>query len=144
LRQTAIILGLLVIAPSIAHAATINVAVGPGLSFSPSTVNINTGDTVSWNWNAATHTSTSNSSTTAEAWDSGFKTTGSFTHTFTHAGDWPYYCQVHSFPGGTAMNGVVHVSAAATTAVPTLSPRALLMLAIALAFAGTIAIRITR
>lgn len=129
---------------SIASGATVNVAVGPGLSFSPSTVNINVGDTVSWNWNSATHTSTSNSAVTAEAWDSGLKTTGSFTHTFTNGGDWPYYCSLHSFPGGTAMNGVVHVNAAAPAVVPALSPRALLMLAIALAFAGTIAIRITR
>jgi plastocyanin len=123
-----------------AFGATVNVAVGPGFTFSPNPVNINVGDTVQWNWAGATHSSTSNATTGVDAWDSALKSSGSFTHTFNNAGDFPYYCSLHSFPGGTAMNGIVHVAAPVTTAVPALSPRVLLILLIALAIIGATAI----
>jgi hypothetical protein len=54
-----------------------------------------------------------------EVWDSGFLSSGTFSHTFTTPGNYPYYCQVHSVPGGTAMNGVVIVSGLGATATPT-------------------------
>jgi plastocyanin len=111
--KTAVTAGILFLAPVVVFGAIVDVAVGPGLSFTPSTVTINTGDTVRWTWSGALHTSTSNTTTGAEVWDSGLKSTGTFSHTFTHTGDWPYYCSLHSFPGGTAMNGVVHVAAPA-------------------------------
>ena len=117
-------------------AAIVNVTVGPGLSYSPNPVNINVGDTVQWNWAGAFHSSTSNAGSTLEVWDSGQKSTGSFSHTFTHAGSFGYFCTVH----GVVMSGTVVSAAPATTAVPTLSPRALLLLAAALALLGAIAI----
>jgi len=121
---------------SAAFAATVNVAVGPGISYTPPTVSINAGDTVQWNWNGALHSSTSNASSTLEVWDSGQISTGSFSHTFTHGGTFGYFCTVH----GTLMTGTVQVTAPATTAVPALSSRALLLLAVALALVGAIAI----
>ena len=56
-----------------------------------------------------------------------------FFHVFTTPGTYPYYCMVHSFPGGTFMNGVVEVIGPATatptptvtltfTVAPTLTP----------------------
>ena len=122
---------------SAASAVTVNVTVGPGLTYSPNPVSIDVGDTVQWNWaGGVAHSSTSNSSSPLETWDSGVKTTGSFSHTFTHPGSWGYFCTVH----GLAMTGSVQVSAPATTAVPALSSRALLLLAVALALIGAIAV----
>ena len=119
-----------------AAAATTNVTVGPGFSYSPPTVTINVGDTVQWNWAGALHSSTSNPASTLEVWDSGAISTGSFTHTFTHSGTFGYFCTVH----GIIMSGTVVVNAPATTAVPVLSPRALLLLVVALALIGAVAI----
>ena len=115
---------LLIIAPIAVRGATVDVTVGPGLSFTPASVTIAIGDTVRWDWAGALHSSTSDNTTGAEVWNSGLKSTGTFSHTFSTAGDWPYYCTLHSSPGGTAMNGVVHVTAAPTlTSVnPTAGP----------------------
>ena len=123
----AVVAGLLIVISIVAQAATVDVTVGPGLSFTPSSVNINVGDTVRWTWAGALHTSTSNTTTGAEVWNSGLKSSGTFSHTFTNAGNWPYYCSLHSFPGGTAMNGVVRVTSAAPTLTsinPTAGPTA--------------------
>ena len=109
--RVAVIIAILLIVPACAFAVTVNVAVGPGLTFNPSSVTIAPGDTVSWNWAGAPHTSTSDSSTGSDVWNSGVLVVGSFTHTFNTVGDFPYYCALHSFPGGTFMNGVVHVAA---------------------------------
>jgi plastocyanin len=94
------------------------VQVGPGLSFSPATVTVAPGETVIWSFQAF-HTSTSDSQTGPEAWDSGSLSSGTFSHTFQVPGTYPYYCAVHSYPGGFAMNGVVEVSGADLTATPT-------------------------
>lgn len=108
-------------------AADQTIAVGPGISFSPSTVSISPGETVTWTWASGSlpHSTTSDATTGPEVWDSGVQTTGSFAHTFNTPGNYAFYCQVHSFAGGTAMNGVVQVAAAATptaTATPTPPP----------------------
>lgn len=97
------------------------VQVGPGLSFSPPVVTVAPGETVTWNFNA-THTSTSDSQTGPETWDSGFLSSGTFAHTFQTPGSYPYYCALHSFAGGTMMNGVVEVSGAGATPTPTTTP----------------------
>jgi len=122
-RAIAFLIAASVAAP--AAAATVTVTVGPGISFSPTTVNINVGDSVQWNWAVGSlpHTSQSNTTTGAEVWNSGIKSSGSFSHTFTNAGNWPYYCSIHSSPTGTAMNGVVHVASPAPTLV-TVNPGA--------------------
>ncbi len=108
----------LLTAPGLLWAATVNVGVGPGLTFTPNSVTVAPGDTVQWNFAFGfPHTTTSDRTTGAEAWNSGIRSSGSFSHTFTTAGDWPYYCTLHSLPaflGGTSMNGVVHVAAPPT------------------------------
>ena len=95
------------------------VQVGPGIAFSPSTVTVSPGEAVIWSFQAF-HTSTSDTATGPEVWDSGFRSSGAFSHTFQTPGTYPFYCQVHSFPGGTAMNGVVQVLGAGVT--PTSTP----------------------
>ncbi len=102
------------------HAATHTVDVGPGLAFSPDNLTIVEGDTVTWNFLAPSHTTTSNATTGADAWDSGVTPSGgTFSHTFTTLGDHPYYCAVHSFAGGTMMNGVISVAGAPVAPVIT-------------------------
>ncbi len=124
-----------------ALAATVDVNVGPGLSFNPSSVTITQGDTIRWVWQGASHSSTSNTNVGPEVWDSTVLTNGTFSHTFNTVGDWPYYCSLHSSPSGTAMNGVVHVLAPAPAATPTLSMTVLMVMLIALATIGVIALR---
>jgi plastocyanin len=99
------------------------VQVGPATQFSPSTVTVAPGETVIWSFQAF-HTSTSDTPVGPEVWDSGFLSSGTFSHTFNTPGSYPYYCQVHSSPGGTAMNGVVVVSGLGATPTPTATPTA--------------------
>lgn len=106
---------------ALAAAATVDVAVGPGLTFDPPSVTIAPGDTVRWTFSGF-HTSTSDASSGAEVWDSGYLASGTFSHTFTTAGDYPYYCALHSTPGGTAMNAVVHVIAAPAVTITAVTP----------------------
>lgn len=99
------------------------VTIGPSISFNPPIVTIAPGERVIWTWAASPHTTTSDATTGADAWDSGIQPTGAtFSHLFTTAGTFPYYCQVHSFPGGTLMNGVVQVTGPAITPTPTPTP----------------------
>jgi plastocyanin len=108
------------------------VTIGPGIAFNPSTVTVVPGERVTWTWAASSHTTTSDSFAGPEVWNSGIQPFGaSFSHVFTTAGSFPYYCAVHSFPGGTAMNGVVQVvlptatPTPSVTAVPPPSPTSL-------------------
>jgi plastocyanin len=108
-------------------AADRTVDVGPGIGFAPPSVSVAPGEKVTWVWHGALHSSTSDAETGPEVWDSGIISTGSFEHVFTTPGSYPYYCMVHSFPGGTLMNGVVEVVAPPTltpTAAPTLTDTA--------------------
>jgi plastocyanin len=105
------------------------VTVGPATSFSPANVSVAPGEKVTWVWVGVFHSSTSEATAGPEVWDSGIISTGSFSHVFTAPGTYPYYCSLHSFPGGTLMNGVVEVivppTATATptaTSTPTASP----------------------
>jgi len=111
--------GLLALVPAGAARADKTVQVGPGNTFTLSMVTVAPGETVTWNFNEF-HTSTSDATMGPEVWDSGFLSIGTFSHTFSTPGTYPYYCQVHSFPGGTAMNGEVQVVGA--TATPTRTP----------------------
>jgi len=107
--------------PPRAARADQTVTIGPGISFTPSSVTIAPGERVTWTWAATGHSTTSDSATGPEVWDSGIQSFGaSFSHVFTAPGSFPYYCKVHSFPGGTAMNGVVQV--VLPTATPTVTP----------------------
>jgi plastocyanin len=105
--------------PASAAAVDQTVAIGPGFVFSPATVTVSPGDTVTWVWQDGPHSSTSDATSGPETWDSGILGTGAtFAHTFQTPGDHPYYCVVHSFPGGTMMNGVVRVIAVTATPTP--------------------------
>jgi plastocyanin len=66
---------------------------------------VSLGSTVMWtNNDSMPHTVTSSSS----AFDSGSMASGqTFSHTFTIAGDYPYFCSIH---GQSSMNGVVRVT----------------------------------
>ena len=73
------------------------------------TTTITVGTEVSWDWQLGTHTSTSGPCPPCafdNNWNSGLKTSGSFTHTFTQPGTFPYFCGVHT----TMMTGTVVVN----------------------------------
>ena len=107
-------------AAAIGARADQTVTIGPGISFTPSTVTIAPGERVTWTWAASGHSTTSDSATGPEVWDSGVQNLGnSFSHVFTTPGSFSYYCKVHSVPGGTSMNGVVQVVLPTVTPPPT-------------------------
>ncbi len=74
-----------------------------------STTTIHAGDTVQWNWLSGTHSTTSGvcalGCVANGFWDSGVASSGTFQHTFSTTGTFPYFCQVH----GNMMQGVVVV-----------------------------------
>ena len=71
-----------------------------------STTTINAGQTVTWQWAGSSHSSTSGNCCSASGmWDSGVKSSGSFSYTFASAGNYPYFCSVH----GSMMTGTVVV-----------------------------------
>jgi plastocyanin/LysM repeat protein len=82
------------------------------IAFNPGTVTIHVGQTVTWrNDDTAPHTTTSGSCpggvcTPLMGWDSGTLNPGqSFSHQFTTAGTFPYYCRIH----GAMMQGTIIV-----------------------------------
>jgi len=99
----------------------------PDMTFSPSAININAGDTVTFKNGGGTHNVTSDpGSVTAFRCANGCDGAGgngnpsgaawSATVTFPTAGTIHYYCEPHGAPGGGGMSGVITVKA-----VPTLS-----------------------
>jgi plastocyanin len=98
-----------------AFAADVSVSIVPGASskstdaYSPNPVNAKVGDTVTWtNDDSQPHTVTSGSSGTPDKkFDSSpnfqplLVPKGTFKHTFTEAGDYPYYCGLHPNMVGT-------------------------------------------
>jgi plastocyanin len=113
----ALVLAVSALSPGSALATTTNVNVGDNF-FSPTTITIQSGDTVQWTWTGTrTHTSTSNSG----LWDSGFAGKGNvFTFTFDTAGSYPYHCQVHAGQNGTV---TVKVASNAPPTVSIVSPQ---------------------
>lgn len=99
---------------------TFDVAVGPGgvRVFSPATVNIAVGDTVRWTWQSDFHSVTSGSEcgpdevfcspSDSDCGNSTLSNTGAvYSHTFTQAGSYTYFCALHCFSG---MSGTVNVT----------------------------------
>jgi plastocyanin len=99
---------------------TVGVTVGPSgsFTFSPSVVNISVGDTVQWTWGSSNHSTTSGNCCTADNKfcspnDTNCPTaplsiSGTiYSHTFTQAGSYPYFCKAH---GGFGMTGVINVA----------------------------------
>ena len=74
-----------------------------------STTTIPVGTTVEWVWVSGIHSTTSGTCTTTcvedGIWDSGSGSGMTFSHTFTQAGSFPYFCEVH----GAMMTGLVVV-----------------------------------
>jgi plastocyanin len=76
-----------------------------------STSHIHVGDTVQWNWISGFHSTTSGpcppcSQNGDGNWNSGARSSPSFSHTFNSAGTFPYYCNVHTI----SMTGTIAVS----------------------------------
>lgn len=114
--QTILLFVILAIAPA-ALATTTNVSLVND-TFSPANVTINVGDTVKWNWENGTHSTSSGSppGTKNNIWDSGDNSSPfSYSITFTNAGSFPYFCDIH-YPIG--MVGSVTVSNSAASNGP--------------------------
>ncbi len=110
----------LLVAAHAVQATTVNVTVGPNgtLSYSPSSVTINAGDSVTWSYGGgmphnvyATDGSFRCANGCDDTGGNGDPSGGawSFTRTFSTAGTINYYCQYH----GTIMSGKVVVNAVA-------------------------------
>jgi len=93
-------------------AATVTVHVGPNgtMSYSPDPVSIAVGDTVEWVWDGPFHSVTGlNKEFNSEIQDPPF----TFSHTFSRAGSFQYFCLVHSM-----MTGTVNVFGTSTVSLP--------------------------
>lgn len=93
------------------------VQVGPGMTFSPATLTIKPGDTVTWTWRESGHSVTSGTDGNADGnfcspsdgncSSATLSSAGAtYSHTFTTAGSFPYFCVVHFSMG---MTGVIDV-----------------------------------
>jgi plastocyanin len=80
-------------------------------AFEPASVTIQAGDSVTWTLNEGFHNVRADDgswgNTPGDDWPP-------FTHTFTTPGIYEYYCEIHSEPDDTDMNGVVIVEQAPT------------------------------
>ena len=110
-RPSTVLLGLVTLTCGLlagagrAGAATVDVGIA-GNGFSPSTVNIQVGDTVRWTNDTGTfHDVKANDN----SYGNTAGTSWTFTHTFSAPGSFGYYCSIHGFPGG-GMAGTVVVS----------------------------------
>jgi len=100
------------------RAATIQVQVGAGgLKFTPQNVTIHVGDKVQWTWAASGHSSTSGTPGNPDGlWDSGVQNSGFvFSHVFTTAGTFNYFCSPHGLCCG--MIGSVTVAEVDTVVI---------------------------
>ena len=105
------------LAPRATHAGTSGVTI-VNFAFQPGATSIHVGDSVTWTWsskNGGTPHSTTSDSSSSVQWDSGTKTSGSFTQTFTSPGTFSYHCSVHSNMTGT----ITVLPNPAATATPT-------------------------
>lgn len=97
---------------------TVTIAPGGNLVFDPPSQTINVGDTVTWTWGLGLHSTTSGVPCLADdTWNSGLQTSpNSFSVTFTSAGTFSYFCQLHC---GFGMTGQIIVQAVTDTPTPT-------------------------
>jgi plastocyanin len=94
---------------SIAAVHTVNQT---GLIFAPADITIAVGDTVNFVWSSGFHTVTNgtgaNDGNVGSLFDASLDSLNpTFSHTFTSAGDVPYFCRPHEI---FAMAGIVHVA----------------------------------
>ena len=91
------------------------VAPSGNLTFSPSTVNLNAGDSINWVWGASFHSTTSGTNCAyngpgPNTWDSGVHDEGfMFQTTHSTPGSFPFFCSLHC---GSGMVGTVNVAGA--------------------------------
>jgi plastocyanin len=91
-------------------AATIHVG---NFYYKPKTVSVKVGDTVEWIWDGGTHTVTSGTSCTKDGkFDSSVHSTAKFrfTHTFTEAGTFGFFCDFMDHCTGRGQEGTVTVT----------------------------------
>ena len=69
-------------------------------SFSSKTVTISQGGTVTWSFNSGSHSTTR---TGSESWDSGAKSSGTYSRTFNNIGSFTYVCKIHASMTGTVI-----------------------------------------
>jgi hypothetical protein len=88
-----------------------------GFRFLPQTITIRAGETITWtNQDSAPHTVTANDG----AYDSGnLSLNMNYTHTFTQAGVFSYFCNIHP-----SMTGVVNVISGTQVFIPVVSKAA--------------------
>ena len=107
-------------------AASVSIA-AVNFEFKPSSRTVHVGDTVVWTMSGDGHTvksGTVDSSNVAHPsngpLNSGFKSAGqSYSYTFTKAGTYPYFCEIHA---DSQMKGTITVVAAIATPKPTPQP----------------------
>jgi plastocyanin len=75
--------------------------------FNPATRSAEPGATISWVWASG---GVEHNVTFDDGEESGNQSSGTFTRTFTEAGDYPYHCTIHGSPTG-GMRGTVQVAA---------------------------------
>jgi plastocyanin len=104
----------------VAHVVRAHAAADPAVTiadfqFTPGSVTVHVGDTITWTNNGpSTHTATARGG----SFDSRqLKKGQSASHTFTHAGTFAYFCQIHPFMHGT----IVVLAAPAPATSPTVS-----------------------
>ncbi|MCC9078157.1 plastocyanin/azurin family copper-binding protein [Litorilinea aerophila] len=91
--------------PSQAPAAEITVRVGDNF-FEPALITVNVGDTVTWVRESGIHSVTADDGSFEQPLGGNWST---FSHTFTQAGTFRYYCEAHGGPNGVGMAGTVIV-----------------------------------
>ena len=108
-----ITLGIAVLMASSALAVNVTrtVTTESNLTFYPRSITINVGDTVTWqnppSPNFFTHTATSDDGITFSSGN--ISPGGSFSHTFSIAGTFPYHCIFHGGINGSGMSGAIFV-----------------------------------
>jgi plastocyanin len=106
--------GIITLRPARAQTTTITIV---NFAFAPASVTVPAGTTITWtNQDTAPHTVTSDTG----LWDSGtVNIGGSYSHTFSTPGTFPYHCAIHPF-----MKAEVIVQASGTTGTATPAPAA--------------------
>jgi len=95
-------------APGNAGGPSVNA--GPDFSFHPGTLTVKAGTTVTWDYvGGIPHTVTSSPGDPA-SFDSGIKSSGSFTFTFAQPGTYHYFCTLHGTANGSGMAGTITVT----------------------------------
>jgi plastocyanin len=104
-------------APAGTSAATATVRVGDDF-FNPEVVRVAPGDSVDWVWEGANQHTVTTYKDQTENFDSGIRTSGTYSRTFSRRGRFRYFCEIHP----VTMRGAVEVGSPPfpDTSLPTL------------------------